>query len=92
MSQKSRAQRKWLHRAAAIIIVLASYFIVHRVTGHYDWKQEDSGRLEGHIRRQHWLDNKPLPRWIESLFQPASQFDELIGYSPVGRPDCILHH
>jgi hypothetical protein len=89
MSQRPRSQRKWLHRAVAAVIVLASYYTVHRATCHYEygWKHDDLGHARVRVsRRQHRLTNGPFPRWAEAFFQPASQFDELIGLGPYQRP------
>jgi hypothetical protein len=89
MSQKSRSQRKWLHRAVAMVIVLASYYTVHRATCHYEWgfERDALGHAEARVsRRQHRFTNGPFPRWAETFFQPASQFDELIGLAPYQPP------
>jgi hypothetical protein len=77
----------------ATVIVLASYFTVHHATVRCDlgvvW--DDLGHAELRVsRRKHWLDNRPLPRWVESFFQPASQLDDLIGWLPPDRHICIL--
>ncbi|HUE17222.1 MAG TPA: hypothetical protein VMR25_23930 [Planctomycetaceae bacterium] len=101
MSQKPRSQRKWLHRAVAMVIVLASYFTVHYATVNCELsvKWDDLGHSKVYVsRRKHWLDNTPLPRWVESFFQPASQLDDLIGWLPPDehiydfrRPDLSLN-
>jgi hypothetical protein len=89
--EPKRWRRKWLSLALAALIVLSSYFAVHRATGPYDWYVESDalGHPKARIHRQHWLKNRPLPRWVESFFRPASQFDDFVGYSPE-RPSCIL--
>jgi hypothetical protein len=93
MSQKSRPPRKWLHRAVAAVIVLASYYTVHCATCDYGWGAEwdDFGNYTLHVtRRQHQLSNGPMPSWAESLLRPASRFDNLIGLEPCQPPGCIL--
>jgi hypothetical protein len=89
--EPKKPRRKWLSRALAALIVLSSYFAVHRATARYDWAVEWD-ELEHpiwRVHRQHWFGNRPLPRWGESFFQPASQFDDLIDYSP-DHHGCIL--
>jgi hypothetical protein len=93
MRQKSRPPRKWLHRAVAAVIVLASYYTVHCATCDYGWGAEwdDFGNYTLHVtRRQHELNNGPMPGWAESLLRPASQFDNLMGLDPDRPPGCIL--
>jgi hypothetical protein len=89
MRQKPRSQRKWLHRAVATVIVLASYYTVHRATCDYEygWKRDESGRREMRVTgRRHQFTNGPLPRWAEMFFKHASQFDELLGLGPYEPP------
>ncbi|HET6325462.1 MAG TPA: hypothetical protein VFG04_12355 [Planctomycetaceae bacterium] len=88
--QKSRM--KWQSRLAVYALsALVSYFAFHRATGHYNWgvERDDLGHMRRKIYRQHWYHNKPVPPWVESVFKPASRFDDLIGYSP-NEPSCIL--
>jgi hypothetical protein len=83
---QKKPRRKRLIRTLAPIIVLCSYFAVHRATGHYDWElvANDLGQPRAQVRRRHWFNNKPLPRWVESFFRPASQFNDWIEYLPKG--------
>ena len=92
MSEKPRSQRKWLHRAVATVIVLASYFTVHRATCHYEWGPEwdQFGHYTLRVTdRQHRLTNGPFPRWAESFFHPAARFENLTGCLP-DPPTCVL--
>src|ERR1700722_8827664 len=93
MCQKSRTPQKWLHRAVAAVIVLASHYTVHCATCDYEWGAvwDDFGNYTLRVtRRQHQLGNGPMPRWAESLLRPASQFDNLIGLEPCPPRGCIL--
>jgi hypothetical protein len=82
MSDEPKKRRRgWLSRTIVYaLIALASYFAVHRATGRVE--RVDIGRPDERIQREHWFDNKPVPRWVESFFGPASKFDDSIGYSP----------
>jgi hypothetical protein len=87
-----KARRRWLSRTIVyVLIVLASYFTVHRATYERHVGRDDLGRPNGRIHREHWLGDKPVPRWVESFFRPASRFDDWIGYSPDG-PDRPPHY
>lgn len=92
MSQNPRLRRKWLHRAVAVVIVLACYLTVHRATCHYDWgaRQEPSGAYTVLVTyRRHWVGDKPFPRWVESIFNPAAELEDLTGCLP-DQPTCVL--
>jgi len=88
MSQNPRSQRKWLRRAVATVIVLESYYTLHRAACHNDWVEEadDEGHYEwGVSRRKYRFGDYPFPSWAETFFQPAAQFDDLIGLGPFPR-------
>jgi hypothetical protein len=87
--EPKKRRRRWLSRTIVYAtIALASYFAFHRAMAHYDWSLDgdDTGRPIVRIHRQHWWGDKPVPRWVDEFFKPASRFDDLIGYSPHDRP------
>jgi hypothetical protein len=73
MSDEPKKRRKWVSRSLAAIVVLASYEATHYAT---------VGWISDAHRVGHLIQNKPLPQWLEPLFLPAYQLDEMIGYSP----------
>jgi len=85
---KKRRRGRLIRVIVYTLVVLASYFAFHRATVDCDWSLDgdDAGRPIVRIHWQHWWGNKPVPQWIETFFMPASRFDDLIGYSPGGRP------
>jgi len=76
MSEKSRAQPKWLHRAVAMIIVLAFYW-----TAHCETTEHVLSRGTDHVCREskrRSLGNRYIPRWVKCFFWPAERADEAI--------------
>jgi hypothetical protein len=85
--EPKKLRRRWLSRTIVyVLIVLASYFAVHRATYGRREGRNDLGRPNGRIHMEHLLGDTPVPRWVESFFRPASWFDDWIGHSPDG-PD-----
>jgi hypothetical protein len=86
-----KPRRKWISRTLAALVVLGSYFAVHRATCQRSWyvARDALGQPRARIQRQHWFENKPCPLWVESFFQPASRIDDFIDPSP-DKPACIL--
>jgi hypothetical protein len=72
--EPKKATGKWLLRALAVLIALASYETTHYATA--SWISAMRTDRVCVIYDRHVIGGKPAPEWIERLFWPAEWIDE----------------
>jgi hypothetical protein len=86
-----QSRRTWLLRAVVTVVLLTSYYTLHRATFYDDWGEEpeEAGSVEypqpGFYWRRHTIGQVRIPKSFEAFFLPALWFDDLIGVGPLHR-------